>query len=267
MFFSFFFSTFARLILLNMKIALVGYGKMGHVIERIAQERGHQVTARIDVNGGDDWGCDGLKEADCVIEFTRPDAALGNYDKVFAAGKPLVSGTTGWVAAMPEVKQRVQDEGLRFFWTSNFSIGVNLFFALNKKLAELMNPFDQYDVDMTEVHHTQKLDAPSGTAVTLAEGIIEGLDRKNGWQLGQVTFEGEVKEAAPELETDKVCIDAVREGQVPGTHIVHYNSPVDEITIEHKAKSREGFALGAVLAAEWLVKQPSGVYDMQDLMK
>ena len=210
---------------------------MGRLIERIARERGHEIVAVIDVNNTEDFGSPAFRSADVAIEFTAPQVALGNYRRAWAAGVPVVSGTTGWTAQLDQVKREVAEGGHTLFWSSNFSLGVNLFMMLSKYLAGLMNRYPQYDVTMTEVHHTHKLDAPSGTAITLAEGILEKLDRKTRWVKEQA--------AAP----DELPIRSIREGEVPGIHTVRYESAVDSITITHDAKSREGFALGAVVAA------------------
>src|SRR5690554_4488999 len=230
-----------------MKIALIGYGKMGKTIEKIAQDRGHEVVARIDPFNGEDFSSAGFPTADVVIEFTRPEAAYDNYMACFKHNLPVVSGYTGWHVKLLE-------NGQTFFYASNFSIGVNLFFQLNKQLARLMNAHNDYEVSMVEVHHTQKLDAPSGTAITLAEGLIENLDRKSKWELD--------KQSTP----DAIAIEAQREGEVPGIHTVKYESEVDEITILHSAKSRQGFALGAVIAAEFAAKN-KGFLTMSDLLK
>jgi 4-hydroxy-tetrahydrodipicolinate reductase len=222
-----------------MKIALIGYGKMGKAIERIAQSRGHEIVSRIEVNNQADFSSEAFKSADIAIEFTTPATAFANYQKAFAAGVPVVSGSTGWLEKMPEVKRMCDDGKATMFYSSNFSIGVNIFFAVNKYLANIMNRFGQYDVAMKEIHHIHKLDHPSGTAITLAEGIIENIDRKEAWT-----------EAQP--KDNEIKIEAERVGEVPGTHIVNYTSAVDSIKIEHEAFSRDGFALGAVMAAEWM---------------
>lgn len=235
-----------------MKIALIGYGKMGHEIERIALERGHSVVSTIDINNPEEFESEKFRSADVVIEFTRPETALGNYRKCFSAGLPVVSGTTGWLDQVDEVKQACE-KGQTFFYASNFSLGVNLFFALNKKLADMMNSYPAYNVRMKEVHHTQKLDAPSGTAITLAEDILDRLDRKSRW----------VKET-PQSPED-LAIISERTGQVPGFHEITYESDVDTITISHDAKSRAGLALGAVLAAEFTVGK-KGFIGMSDLL-
>ena len=243
-----------------MKIALVGYGKMGHIIEQIAIQRGHTIVAAIDINNKDDFNSDAFRSADVAIEFTIPATAFDNYQKCFAAGIPVVSGTTGWTERIGEIRKQCEEEGKTFFYASNFSIGVNIFFAVNKYLAKLMNGFPAYDVNMTEVHHIHKLDAPSGTGITLADGILEEIDRKKQWRLAD-------KEAKP-FDTDKpddILIHALREGEVPGIHEVRYESDVDSITIKHDAKSRAGFALGAVLAAEFTAGK-KGFLGMNDLL-
>ena len=235
-----------------MKIALVGYGKMGKTIEQIALSRGHEIVSIIDINNPDDFESAAFKSADVAIEFTTPATAFDNYMKCFAANVPVVSGTTGWTARMSEIKEMCEKEGKTFFYASNFSIGVNIFFALNKYLAKVMNNFPSYDIRMTEVHHIHKLDAPSGTAITLAEGILENIDRKDRWTL-------ETAEKATDLP-----IHAIREGEVPGIHEIIYESDVDTISIKHDAKSRAGFALGAVVAAEFTAGK-KGFLGMSDL--
>jgi 4-hydroxy-tetrahydrodipicolinate reductase len=231
---------------------------MGHIIERIALERGHEVVSKVDVDNQEEFESEAFASADVAIEFTVPAKAVENYRKAWAAGVPVVSGTTGWNAVLPELKEEIAANGYTLFWASNFSLGVNLFFELNRRLAQMMNRYANYDVAMTEIHHTEKKDAPSGTAITLAEGVLENLDRKEEWVLvdGQESADG-----------GRLGIVALREGKVPGTHIVSYDSAVDTITIKHEAKSREGFALGAVVAAEFLVGKPAGFYSMSDLIK
>ena len=237
-----------------MKIALIGYGKMGKTIERIALERGHEIVSVIDVDNLDDFDSAAFKSADVAIEFTVPQVALSNYRRAFASGVAVVSGTTGWLDELPALKKEIEEGAKTLFWSSNFSIGVNIFMAVNKHLAAIMNQFPNYNVEMTEVHHTQKLDAPSGTAITLAEGIFENLDRKSAW--------------TKEIETkpSEMAIKSIREGQVPGIHTIRYESEVDSIEITHDAKSREGFALGAVVAAEFTAGK-KGFLGMQDLLK
>lgn len=235
-----------------MKIALIGYGKMGKTIEQIALQRGHQIVSIIDINNTADFESEAFRSADVAIEFTTPATALGNYMRCFAANVPVVSGTTGWLEHLDEVKAQCEQEGKTFFYASNFSVGVNIFFALNRYLAKIMNGFPAYDVRMTEVHHIHKLDAPSGTAITLAEGILENVERKERWTL-----------ETAEQPTD-LPIHAIREGEVPGIHEIIYESEADTISIKHDAKSRAGFALGAVIAAEFTAGK-KGFLGMNDL--
>lgn len=237
----------------QMKIALIGYGKMGHAIEQIALQRGHEIVSVIDVNNQEDFTSDAFKSADVAIEFSMPAVAMDNYRRAFAAGVPVVSGTTGWLEHLPEIKEACK-AGQTFFYASNFSLGVNIFFALNKYLAKIMNDFPAYDVRMVETHHVHKLDAPSGTAITLAEGLIDNIKRKNKWVEGKEPAE------------DEIGICSVREGEVPGIHTVIYESDVDTISITHDAKSRMGFALGAVIAAEFTCGK-KGFLTMQDMLK
>lgn len=237
-----------------MKIALIGYGKMGKTIEQIALTRGHRIVSVIDITNPQDFNSDAFRSADVAIEFTTPATAFGNYMKCFEANVPVVSGTTGWLEHIDEIKEKCNREGKTFFYASNFSIGVNIFFALNKYLAKIMDRFPSYDVRMEEVHHIHKLDAPSGTAITLAEGITENVERKNRWTLE--------KEETPA----DIAIHAVREGEVPGIHEIVYDSDVDYISIKHSAKSRQGFALGAVIAAEFTCGK-KGFLGMEDMLK
>ena len=237
----------------QMKIALIGYGKMGHAIEQIALQRGHEIVSVIDVNNQEDFMSDAFKSADVAIEFSMPAVAMDNYRRAFAAGVPVVSGTTGWLEHLPEIKEACK-AGQTFFYASNFSLGVNIFFALNKYLAKIMNDFPAYHVRMVETHHVHKLDAPSGTAITLAEGLIDNIERKNKWVEGKEPAE------------DEIGICSVREGEVPGIHTVIYESDVDTISITHDAKSRMGFALGAVVAAEFTCGK-KGFLTMQDMLK
>ena len=235
-----------------MKIALIGYGKMGKTIEQIALQRGHQIVSIIDINNTADFDSEAFRSADVAIEFTTPATALGNYMRCFEANVPVVSGTTGWLSHLDEVKAKCEQEGKTFFYASNFSVGVNIFFALNRYLAKIMNCFPAYDVRMTEVHHIHKLDAPSGTAITLAEGILDNVERKERWTL-----------ETAEQPTD-LPIHAIREGEVPGIHEIIYESEADTISIKHDAKSRAGFALGAVIAAEFTAGK-KGFLGMHDL--
>lgn len=237
-----------------MKIALIGYGKMGKTIEQIALSRGHQIVSIVDINNPEEFQSVNFKSADVAIEFTTPATAFDNYMKSFAADVPVVSGTTGWLDRISEIKEKCEKEGKTFFYASNFSIGVNIFFALNKYLAKIMNNFPSYNISMTETHHIHKLDAPSGTAITLAEGILENVNRKERWTL-------EIAEQPTDLP-----IHAIREGEVPGIHEVTYESDVDYISIKHDAKSRAGFALGAVVAAEFTAGK-KGFLGMDDMLK
>jgi len=239
-----------------MKIALIGYGKMGHEIEKIAIERGNEVVITIDaLINPQDFTAENLKKADVAIEFTRPDAAFDNYIKCFEAGVPVVSGTTGWLDKMPQIEKMCKEQGKTFFYASNFSIGVNIFFRLNKYLANIMKGFKDYDVKMQEIHHTQKLDKPSGTAKTLADDLVSILDNKSSW-----IIDGQPKPS-------EINIDCLRIENVPGTHTVKYFSDIDDIEMTHTAHSRKGFALGAVLAAEFLCGKPAGLYGMDDMLK
>ncbi|ODT54361.1 MAG: 4-hydroxy-tetrahydrodipicolinate reductase [Paludibacter sp. SCN 50-10] len=237
-----------------MKIALIGYGKMGRIIERIALERGHEIVCVIDIDNRDDFASEAYKSADVAIEFSVPAVAVSNIRSSFAAGVPVVCGTTGWTEALPDLQREIEEGGHTLFWSSNYSLGVNIFMKVNSYLAKLMNRFPEYNVEMTEVHHTQKLDAPSGTAITLAEGILNELDRKTAWS----------KET--EASGAHLAIRSIREGQVPGIHTIRYESDVDSITMTNDAKSREGFALGAVVAAEFTAGK-KGLLGMKDLFK
>lgn len=236
------------------RIAIVGYGKMGKTIEKIAIERGNTVPVIIDTHNVDDLSTTSLDHVDVAIEFTRPESAYANIVTLIKNKVPVVCGTTGWLDKQAEVKQLTKENDTAFFYASNYSVGVNLFFHLNKKLAQMINNFGEYNVEMEEIHHIHKLDAPSGTAITLAEGIIDHLDRKNDWELDN------------ESASDKINIKHKREGEVPGTHIINYHSPIDSIEIKHTAHNRQGFALGAVLAAEFLVGK-KGLFGMDDLLK
>ncbi|MDR0427968.1 MAG: 4-hydroxy-tetrahydrodipicolinate reductase [Dysgonamonadaceae bacterium] len=236
-----------------MKIALIGYGKMGRAIEEIAQSRGNEIVSIIDIDNQEDFDSSAFLSADAAIEFTRPETAFSNYKKCFERNMPVVAGTTGWLQYMDEVKKECAEKGQTFFYASNYSIGVNIFFAVNKYLARIMNKFPPYDVYMEEVHHIHKLDSPSGTGITLAEGILENIDRKKQWK--------EAEKGNP----DDLLIHSKREGEVPGIHEIIYESDADVIRIKHDAKSRKGFALGAVLAAEF-VKGKKGFLTMNDML-
>lgn len=230
-----------------MKIALLGYGKMGKVIERIALERGHEIVLR--KSGQDTF--DGLENADVAIEFSIPDAAVENITECFNRNVPVISGTTGWLEHYHEIAKLCEEKSGAFIYGSNFSLGVNIFFQLNEYLAKMMSKLTQYKVSMEEIHHTQKLDAPSGTAISLAKGVIENSNYSS-WAL----------ENAKE---DEILIDAKRIENVPGTHSIFYDSEVDSIEIKHTAHSREGFALGSIVAAEWILGK-KGIFTMKDVL-
>lgn len=248
-----------------MKIALIGYGKMGKEIERIALSRGHEVVCIIDVDNQQDFESEAFKSADVAIEFTNPTSAYGNCLRAMQAGVKLVSGSTGWMAQHEEEMKRLcSDQGKTLFWSSNFSLGVAIFSAVNKYLAHIMNEFPTYDVSMTETHHIHKLDAPSGTAITLAEGILENLDRKSHWVKGTLQAPDGTTSGSAACAPDELPINSIREGEVPGIHSIRYESEADSITITHDAKNRSGFALGAVLAAEYTA-QHQGFLGMSDL--
>ena len=235
-----------------MKIALIGYGKMGHMIEEIALSRGHEIVSIIDIDNQEEFESEAFASADVAIEFTTPWTAYDNYQKAWRADVKVVSGSTGWMKEHgDDVRHACTADGKTLFWASNFSVGVAIFSAVNAYLAKIMNRFEQYDVNLVETHHVHKLDAPSGTAITLAEQIIENLGRKERWGL---------HETKPEV----LRIDDIRQKEVPGIHTVTYDSPEDMITITHDAHSRKGFALGAVLAAEY-TREHSGLLTMKDL--
>lgn len=237
-----------------MRIALLGYGKMGKVIEQIALQRGHEISAKIDISNRTDLLSINPENTDVVIEFSSPESAYGNLKFCMEFGLPTVSGTTGWLQHKSEIEKLCLENKGAFFYASNYSIGVNLFFELNKVLAKLMSPhIDEYKVSTNEIHHTEKRDAPSGTAITLAQGLIENLGNKIKWVNNQIATDNEV------------AIWSSREGKVPGTHEVKYISDVDQIEIKHIAHSRNGFALGAVIAAEW-IHGKTGIFGMQDML-
>lgn len=236
-----------------MNIALIGYGKMGKEIEQIALSRGHKIVFIVDAHNATSYTIQELKKADVAIEFSTPDSALGNIYNCFDAGVPVVVGTTGWLNKLDEVKKACLDKKQTLFYTSNYSIGVNLFFRLNQQLARLMNKHKEYNVSMEEIHHVHKLDSPSGTAISLANQVLENIDEKNKW-VNQATE-----------NKNELGIVSKRLDEVPGTHTVTYSSEIDEISISHIAHSRKGFALGAVIAAEW-VQDKKGVFGMEQLM-
>ena len=238
---------------------------MGRMIEQIALQRGHEIVSIIDIDNQDDFGSEAFRSADVAIEFTNPMVAYDNYMKAFAAGVKVVSGSTGWLEEHgDEVRQLCKEGGKTLFWSSNFSLGVAIFAAANKYLAKIMNRFDEYDVSMSETHHVHKLDAPSGTAITLAEGILENLDRKHSWVPGTLLAADGTLTGTTECAPDELPISSIRESEVPGIHTICYDSEADSITITHDAKSRRGFALGAVLAAEYTVSH-EGLLGMSDL--
>lgn len=234
-----------------MKIILLGYGKMGKTIEQIAINRGHEISARIDVDNQHEF--ESLK-GDVAIEFSHPDAAFENVRRTLEKNIPVVCGTTGWLDRKGEIESLCDKLNGAFFYASNYSLGVNLFFKLNEHLARMMESFPEYNIEMDEVHHTQKKDAPSGTAITLAEGVLKNLSRKKQW-----TKEKEVQ------DTD-LAIKSFRIADVPGTHVVKYSSDIDDIEIKHTAHSRQGFATGAVMVAEW-IRDKKGVLSMDDFLK
>jgi 4-hydroxy-tetrahydrodipicolinate reductase len=236
-----------------MKIALVGYGRMGHEIESVAKQRGHSIELIIDKDNVEQFTAENLKSVDVVIEFTTPSEAFANVCKAFKAGVPVVSGTTGWLDKMEEARRVCLENNGAFFYASNFSIGVNVMFAVNRKLAQLMRDFSQYDVTVEETHHTGKVDAPSGTAITLAQGILENSDRKKSWVEGWTTNPSELG------------VTSVRRGVVPGVHTITWESDQDTIVLSHSAKNRRGLAMGAVLAAEY-VADKKGIFSMNDML-
>lgn len=236
-----------------MNIALIGYGKMGKAIEAIALKRGHQVVLKIRSGNKEDFTPENLKNVDVAIEFTGPASALGNVSLCMEAGVPVICGSTGWNETLSLAEDKCKATGTAFLQASNFSIGVNIFFEINKRLAVLMNGRQDYDVSVEEIHHTEKKDAPSGTAITIAEQILDSLDRKDNWVKETAATPGELPIVSKRIEN------------VPGTHVVKYSSPIDDIEISHTAHTREGFALGAVLAAEF-IQQRKGVFTMQDVL-
>ena len=250
-----------------MKIALIGYGKMGKMIEQIALSRGHEIVCKIDIDNQQDFESEAFKSADVAIEFTNPQAAYGNYMRAFAANVKLVSGSTGWLEEHgEEVKKLCTTGGKTLFWSSNFSVGVAIFSAVNRYLAKIMNKFPEYDVKMVETHHIHKLDAPSGTAITLAEGILNELDRKDKWVKGTLQAPDGTVTGTEECAADELPVSSIRRDEVPGIHSITYDSEADQITITHDAHSRKGFALGAVLAAEYTATH-EGFLGINDLFQ
>jgi 4-hydroxy-tetrahydrodipicolinate reductase len=238
-----------------MKIAIIGYGKMGRMIEATCLERGHEVALIIDKANQNELNTERLKHIDAAIDFSTPDSAFDNIMTCIEANTPIVSGTTGWLDKKLEVENACKANNASFLYASNFSIGVNLLFVMNQKLASLMNGFDNYQCEIEETHHIHKLDAPSGTAISLADDILKNIQRLDNWKLNENT----------EIKQTDLPITAIREGEVTGKHTITYDSDVDTISLSHEAKNRKGFALGAVMAAEYL-KDKKGIYTMQDML-
>jgi 4-hydroxy-tetrahydrodipicolinate reductase len=236
-----------------MKICLIGYGKMGREIEKAAIDKGHEIGLIIDIENQGDLNIEKLNGIDVAIEFTIPGSVVSNIRKCFDAGVPVVTGTTGSHKLLPEVIQECKTKGQSLFYASNYSIGVNLFFSLNESLAKIMNSFPEYEVGISEIHHTQKLDAPSGTAISIAEILLKEIERKKNWRL------------TDNPNPDEIAVEAIREGDVKGFHEVCYDSEIDTIRVNHFAKSRKGFAFGAVMAAEFIHNR-KGVFTMRDLL-
>ncbi len=250
-----------------MRIALIGYGKMGKMIEQIALSRGHQIVSIIDIDNQEEFESEAFASADVAIEFTAPQAAYGNYLKAFAKNVKVVSGSTGWMDEHgDDVRRMCTEGGQTLFWASNFSIGVAIFSAVNRYLAHIMDGFPQYEVEMEEVHHIHKLDAPSGTAITLAEEVVDALGRKTKWVKGTLAAPDGTVTGTGSHAADELVVNSVRRGEVPGIHSISYDSEADRITITHDAHSRKGFALGAVLAAEYTANH-SGLLTTSDLFK
>jgi 4-hydroxy-tetrahydrodipicolinate reductase len=237
-----------------MKIALIGYGKMGKAIEQLALDKNYTIELKIDLNNQHELTPENLRKCDVAIEFTGPETAVANLQKCFDAGTPVVCGSTGWLEHLEEIEKSCVEKSASLLYASNFSIGVNIFFELNKKLAQLMEHQKDYDVSMVEIHHTQKKDAPSGTAITLAEQILENLSRKKRW----------LNTASDNKEN--LVITSEREDPAPGTHKVKYFSPIDDIEIIHTAHSRQGFAAGALLAAEFMKDKKKGIFTMKEVL-
>jgi len=236
-----------------MNIGIIGYGKMGREIEKVALERGHTVTLKISSQNKEDFNAETLKKVDVAIEFTTPELAITNINKCLDENIPIVVGSTGWYHHFEEIKHKTEKLNGSLLYATNCSIGVNLFFKLNKYLAKIMNPHKEYDVQVDEIHHTEKIDAPSGTAITLAEGIMENKEDKKSWVNDNTSSENEL------------AIISHRIANVPGTHEIKYSSEIDDIEIKHTAHNRKGFALGAVVAAEY-IKDKKGVFSMEDAL-
>lgn len=247
-----------------MKIAIIGYGKMGHMIEEAAKRRGHEVVSIIDKDNHSDFDSEAFRSADCAIEFSTPDTAVDNILNAFRQGVSVVCGTTGWTSRMPEIEEACRKARTGFLWSSNYSVGVNIFMAVNRYLASIMDKFPEYTPHMVETHHIHKLDHPSGTAITLAEEIENAVSRVGGWQepgADGKSMRNPLKPDAPLME-----LDHIRSGEVPGIHTIVWDSDVDSIMITHSAKSRAGFALGAVMAAEWLAGR-TGVHTIGEVFR
>lgn len=242
-----------------MKIAILGFGKMGQIIEQFVMERGHDVVLKVNADNLEELTVSNLKNADVAIDFSTPDSVLQNIELCFDAGVAIVVGTTGWYGRLQEVKNQCIEGNNTLLYASNFSVGVNVFFFVNRVLAKIMNRYPQYEVQVEEIHHTEKLDSPSGTAMSIAEGIIGELNRKNEWVNELIGSHSELI-----TKPDQLLIESHRIEDVPGTHTVIYSSEVDDIEFKHKAHSRAGFALGAVLAAEWVYGK-NGFYDITDM--
>lgn len=236
-----------------MNIALIGYGRMGHEIEQMALSKGHSVKLIIDVNNGNDFIEDNFRDIDAVMEFTIPESAFGNICRCLEMKKPVVSGTTGWLKDYEKAVRLCMKNNTSFIYSSNFSVGVNVLFRLNTELAEIMNRFREYTVSIEEIHHVKKVDAPSGTAISLADGIVNKHNGYKGWSMPEQSGE------------NKIIIKSVREGMVPGTHTVEWDSEIDSISLKHEAKGRKGFALGAIMAAEYISKR-KGAFKMNDVL-
>ncbi|HVW96401.1 MAG TPA: 4-hydroxy-tetrahydrodipicolinate reductase [Mucilaginibacter sp.] len=245
-----------------MKIALLGYGKMGKMIEKIALDRRHEIVLIVDQDNQAELTAENLQMADVAIEFSTPGTVLDNIQHCMNAGIPIVVGTTGWYGSLPELKAQYEQSTTAMIYASNFSVGVNIFFHVNKMLAKLMNGYPYYDVQVEEIHHTQKLDAPSGTAITIADGIIENFKPKKQW-VNILSEDGGENEPG-NVKSDDLLIESFRIDSVPGTHTVIYDSEVDSIEFKHTAHNRSGFALGAVLAAEW-IKDKQGFYSVEQM--
>ena len=251
----------------DMKIALIGYGKMGKMIEEMARQRGHEIVCVIDLNNQEAFDSPQFASADVAIEFTSPTAAYDNYLKAFAKNVKVVSGSTGWMEKHgDDVRRMCTEGGQTLFWASNFSIGVSIFSAVNRYLAKIMNAFPQYDVSMEETHHVHKLDAPSGTAITLAEDILAQMDRKDSWVKGEQHNADGTVSGSSHVGAGEIAINSIRRDEVPGIHSIIYDSEADRITITHDAHSRRGFALGAILAAEFTATH-NGLLTITDMFK